>query len=74
MVSIDYCILTMEIMEIYHKCSSDNIPKYGNDIKISQFIIYRQLNIIYTSFILISYIYIIIRVNGPGTRVDMVWN
>ena len=24
MVSIDYCILTMEIMEIYHKCSSDN--------------------------------------------------
>jgi hypothetical protein len=31
MVSIDYCILTMEIMEIYHKCSSDNIPKYGND-------------------------------------------
>ena len=26
-----YCILTMEIMEIYHKCSSDNIPKYGND-------------------------------------------
>ena len=31
MVSIDYCILTMEIMEIYHKCSSDNIPKYEND-------------------------------------------
>ena len=31
MVSIDYCILTMEIMVIYHKCSSDNIPKYGND-------------------------------------------
>ena len=31
MVSIDYCILTMEIMEIYHKCSSDNIPKYGNE-------------------------------------------
>jgi hypothetical protein len=31
MVSIDYCILTMEIMEIDHKCSSDNIPKYGND-------------------------------------------
>jgi hypothetical protein len=31
MVSIDYCILTMEIMEIYHKCSSDNIPKYWND-------------------------------------------
>jgi hypothetical protein len=29
MVSIDYCILTMEIMEIYHKWSSDNIPKYG---------------------------------------------
>jgi len=28
-VSIDYCILTMEIMEIYHKWSSDNIPKYG---------------------------------------------
>ena len=24
MVSIDYCILSMEIMEIYHKCSSDN--------------------------------------------------
>ena len=24
MVSIHYCILTMEIMEIYHKCSSDN--------------------------------------------------
>ena len=24
MVSIDYCILTMEIMEIYHKFSSDN--------------------------------------------------
>jgi hypothetical protein len=24
MVSIDYCILTMEIMEIYDKCSSDN--------------------------------------------------
>jgi hypothetical protein len=21
----------MEIMEIDHKCSSDNIPKYGND-------------------------------------------
>ena len=44
--------------------------------KISQFIIYKQLNIIYTSFILISYIqkaYIIIRVNGPGTRVDRVW-
>ena len=29
MVSIDYCILTMEIMEIYHNWSSDNIPKYG---------------------------------------------
>jgi hypothetical protein len=26
-VSIDYCILTMEIMEIYHKCSSDNDSK-----------------------------------------------
>jgi hypothetical protein len=24
MVFIDYCILSMEIMEIYHKCSSDN--------------------------------------------------
>jgi len=24
LLSIDYCILTMEIMEIYHKCSSDH--------------------------------------------------
>jgi hypothetical protein len=24
MVSTDYCILTMEIIEIYHECSSDN--------------------------------------------------
>ena len=27
MLSFNYCILTMEIMELYHKCSSDNDSK-----------------------------------------------
>ena len=30
MVSIDYCILTMEIMEIYHLNGHQTTPKYGS--------------------------------------------
>ena len=32
MVSIDYCILTMEIMEIYHKCLSDNDSQISSSL------------------------------------------
>jgi hypothetical protein len=45
MASIDYCILTMKIMEIYHKCSLDKIPKYGNGKAFGLFpTIYQEYN------------------------------
>jgi hypothetical protein len=50
MASIDYCILTMKIMEIYHKCSLDKIPKYGNGKAFGLFpyIYQEQIQNVYT--------------------------